>query len=336
MRGPAIATIVLAACHAAPPPILSAPAEPTRPAPTCAATDPAGIAACVDRERMLADVRTIAGARPPGSVHHAEVATHCDAVLDALGFTVVRERFASGTNIVGTLAGATDERVVVGAHYDSVVGCEAADDNASGVAGVLELARVLSGKSWRRTLVVACWDDEENGLVGSRAHVAALGDAPPLAVAFNFDGIGVARREPGSQAVPTGFGVLFPDEVAQLHAREDRGDFIAVVADDAATVYARRLAEHADTLALPTAVLSLSRVWITLPVAIDLRRSDHASFWAAGVPAVMITDTADFRSAGYHCRGGADAITGLDPGFMRDVVAASAYAIVHALTASQQ
>ncbi|HWB78064.1 MAG TPA: M28 family peptidase, partial [Nannocystaceae bacterium] len=219
--------------------------------------------------------------------------------------------------------------------YDSVAGCEAADDNASGVAGVLELARVLARKPWRRTLVVACWDDEENGLLGSRAHVAARTDAaPPIAVAFNFDGIGIARREPGSQAIPTGFGVLFPDEVTALHAREDRGDFIAVVADEAATVHARRLAEHAGTLALPIALLSLSRVWITLPVAIDLRRSDHASFWAADVPAVMITDTADFRSASYHCRGGADAITGLDPGFMRDVVAASAFAIVHALTAS--
>ncbi|HWB81638.1 MAG TPA: hypothetical protein VG755_42040, partial [Nannocystaceae bacterium] len=90
MRSSAIAMIVLAACRAATATVVTPPLEPRAAAPICAAADAVGIAACVDRERMLADVRTIAGARPPGSVHHAEVATRCDAVLDELGFEIAR------------------------------------------------------------------------------------------------------------------------------------------------------------------------------------------------------------------------------------------------------
>jgi Peptidase family M28 len=300
--------------------------------PPCPASDPAGVAACVDQQRLLADLQAIVGPRPPGSVHHREVGSHCDTVLAELGFSIERERFATGVNVLGTLAGARADRVLIGAHYDHIPGCAGADDNASGVAAVLELARVLARKPWDRTLVVACWDDEESGLVGSRAHVAARTDSSPaIAVAFNFDGIGVARREPGTQAVPTGLGVLFPAAVAELHARGDRGDFIAVLTDHQAAVHARRFAAHAATLELPTTVLELSRLWITLPLAIDLRRSDHAPFWDAGIPAVMLSDTAEFRTPSYHCRSAPDTIDRLDLKFMRDVVAASAYAIAHAL-----
>ena len=309
----------------------SAPQEPTRP---CAADDPAGIAACVDESRWTAHVDRIVGARPPGSTHHREVQSLCGDTLAELGYEVALERFASGVNVVGTLAGDTSERVVVGAHYDHIPGCASADDNASGVAGVLEVARVLAGHRFHRTLVVACFDDEESGLLGSRAWMEAHQAEAAIAVAFVYDAIAVRRTEPGSQAVPPGFELIFPGEVARLREREQRGDFIAILADTPAREHAERIAAAAVAIGLPTTVLSLDRLWLHVPVAIDLRRSDHATFWDAGVPAVLLSDTAEFRTPSYHCRGAPDDRATLDPAFAQAVVAASTNAIVHALQAS--
>ena len=92
----------------------------------------------------------------------------------SLGYTVEREAYGTGVNVIGVLDGtsAPAEQVVISAHYDSVANCPGADDNGSGVAGVLEAARVLSTSQHKRTLVVACWDEEEKGLIGSSAFVA--------------------------------------------------------------------------------------------------------------------------------------------------------------------
>lgn len=305
--------------------------EVATPTPPCAATDAAGIAACVDAGHWSASVDRIVGARPPGSTHHREVQALCGDTLAELGYAVELERFATGVNVVGTLAGRTSERVVVGAHYDHIPGCSGADDNASGVAGVLELARVLARHAFERTLVLVCFDDEESGLRGSQAWVQTHRAEAPIAVAFVFDAIGVRRAEPDTQTVPAGFEILFPAEVERLRGREHRGDFIAVVVDSTARAHADRLAAAAASVDLPTTVLALDRLWLHVPVAIDLRRSDHAAFWDAGVPALLVTDTAEFRTPTYHCRGAPDETESLDPAFARAVVAATGHAIVDAL-----
>lgn len=322
--------LVLCACIAPPP--ATAAIEPTpAPAPPrpCAAEDPAGLAACVDRARWSAHVDAIVGARPPGSTHHREVQSLCGDTLADLGYAVELERFDGGVNVVGTLAGETSERVVVGAHYDHIPGCAGADDNASGVAGVLEIARVLAGHRFERTLVVACFDDEESGLVGSRAFVERHRAA--LAVAFVFDAIGVRRTEPDTQRVPAGLEVVFPGEVQRLREREHRGDFIAVIADTSARGHADAIAAAAAAVDLPSTVLALDRLWLHVPVAIDLRRSDHASFWDAGVPALLVTDTAEFRTPTYHCKGAPDDRGTLDDAFATAVVASTTQAIASAL-----
>ncbi|HET6582843.1 MAG TPA: M20/M25/M40 family metallo-hydrolase, partial [Nannocystaceae bacterium] len=290
-----------------------------------------GIAACVDEARWSAAIDRITGARPPGSTHHREVQALCGDTLAELGYAVELERFASGVNVVGTLAGESRERVVVGAHYDHIPGCSGADDNASGVAGVLELARVLARHEFERTLVLVCFDAEEAGLLGSSAWVQQHRAEAPIAVAFVFDAIGVRRTEPGTQVVPAGFELLFPSEVERLRAREDRGDFVAVIVDSTGRAHADRIAAAAARVDLPTTVLSLDRLWLHVPVAIDLRRSDHAAFWDAGVPALLVTDTAEFRTPTYHCKGAPDEADSLDPAFARAVVAATGHAIVEAL-----
>jgi Zn-dependent M28 family amino/carboxypeptidase len=329
-----LVSICLASCSppaAAPASAPEAAAAPHRP---CAADDPVGLAACVDQAQWSAHVDAIVGARPPGSTHHREVQSRCGDTFAALGYAVELERFETGVNVVGTSTGATDERVVVGAHYDHIPGCAGADDNASGVAGVLEIARVLAGHAFTRTLVLVCFDDEESGLVGSRAFVERHHGEAPIAVAFVFDAIGVRRTEPGTQTVPPGFEVVFPEEVQRLREREHRGDFVAVIADTSARGHADRIAAAAATIDLPSTVLALDRLWLHVPVAIDLRRSDHAPFWDAGVPALLVTDTAEFRTPTYHCKGAPDERGTLDDAFARAVVASTTTAIAHALEPS--
>ena len=109
---------------------------------------------CVDHSRLLADVEWIAKPRPPGSSHWRAVQLHCERTLRRYGFEVELHRDATGVNVIGVRSGGSQshEQVVVGAHYDHLPGCPGADDNASGVAGALELARTLGPVDFQRTL----------------------------------------------------------------------------------------------------------------------------------------------------------------------------------------
>ena len=295
--------------------------------PSRAARAPAGAVI----ERYTKDLELVAKPRPPGSPHWRAVQDRCAAALQAAGLTVRREAYATGVNVVGELPGATrpDELVIMGAHYDSVPDCAGADDNGSGVAGALEAARVLGGVRYARTLIVACWDEEERGLIGSAAHAAAIAQQPPHrrpVVVYDFEMIGYRATEPGSQTLPAGTEVMFPDAYRELHGRQMRGDFIALVHDAGARGAAARIVRHAGAVELPAIALELPEAMKSSPMVRDLFRSDHASFWDRGFPAIMITDTANFRNPRYHCRGGPDEVSTIDAVFATRVVTAVARA----------
>jgi Zn-dependent M28 family amino/carboxypeptidase len=225
-------------------------------------------------------------------------------------------------NVIGVKPGADSaERVVVSAHYDHIEGCEGADDDASGIAGVLETARVLASGRFARTLVVACWDEEEFGMIGSAAWVARTKERGETVVAsFVYEMIGFASSEPGSQTFPPGIELVFRRQLAWLEARESRGDFIGLLANGSAATAVARLEAHAATFELPAMSLALPDAMTDLPFLSDFRRSDHAPFWAAGWPAVRLGDTADFRYPQYHCVAGPDVPELLDMEFATRVV----------------
>jgi hypothetical protein len=151
-------------------------------------------------------------------------------------------------------------------------------------------------------------------------------------VYFNFDAVGYVDRRPGAQRIPEGFELLFPEEVDKLREREQRADFIALVTDARARAHADRWASFAARIGQPHVVLEIPELLRALPVAPDLQRSDHAAFWWAGIPAVMLTDTADFRSDAYHCRSRPDTPDTLDYDVLAAVVQASVFATASALT----
>ncbi|MCB9598159.1 MAG: M20/M25/M40 family metallo-hydrolase [Sandaracinaceae bacterium] len=300
-------------------------AGPPPPLPACAPDTPESLMGCVERARYVTDLEAVEGARSPSDAHHDEVRDMIATRLEALGLTVERHDYGTGVNVIGTLAGTSDERVLVSAHYDHIPDCPGADDNGSGVAGALEVARVLAMATHDRTLVVAFWDEEERGLVGSEAYAnrhATTGE--PLVANLVFEMIGYRDETPNSQSFPDGFELLFPRQIRQIQANQMRGDFILLIADELhSTASVEAYQRMAARVSLPAIALVLDDGNKRSPLLGDLRRSDHAPFWALDEPGVMIGDTANFRYARYHCGAGADTSDHLDPDFSVQVIQAT-------------
>lgn len=300
------------------------------PASSACATTAADLPGCVDVARYQATLETVAAPRPPGTDHWQEVQDLCADTFAALGMQVELHVYESGVNVIGRTTGTTapEELVLITAHYDHIQDCAGADDNASGVAGLLETVRVLSEGDTERSLVAACWDEEERGLVGSgawAAEAAVRGDQ--VVTVFNYEMIGYATDEPNTQSLPTGLDLLFPDQTAEIEADEYRGDFIAVIADEGSGPAVDAMSAHAVDLGLDLIALEVPDSLLTSSAAGDLQRSDHASFWYEGMSAMMITDTSEFRYDAYHCRDGEDEIDKLDAAFSGKVVATTVAAV---------
>lgn len=305
---------------------VDAPAAIDVPPAVCGSSSPAAIMACVREADLMRDVTQVATARPPSSAHHDVVRDLCAERFAALGYTVERFNYGTGVNILGVKPGLDPAapRVLVSAHYDHVGTCPGADDNGSGVAGVLEAARVLATGRYDRTLVVACWDEEERGLIGSQAYARRAAAArEAIAVAYVFEMIGFRSSEPESQRLPTGLNLVFPRQATQIRENDNRGDFITLIANESARPAAAAMERAATALSLPSVSLFLTPAQTRSALYGDLQRSDHAPFWVADYPAIQITDTAEFRNPRYHCRGGQDTVDSLDPAFMRLVVQAT-------------
>ena len=184
-----------------------------------------------------------------------------------------------------------DESIVVGAHYDTVEGSPGADDNASAVAALIEIARLLHAHAPARTLKLVAFVNEEPpfffwGEMGSRVYArAARHRQENIRLMISLEMLGYYRDEPGSQAYPPLFRYFHPD----------RGNFIAFVSNFRSRRVMRRAAQafraHSDFPLESTATFG----WIP-----GVAWSDHLSFWRAGYRAFMCTDTAFFRNPYYH------------------------------------
>ncbi|MBW4563613.1 MAG: M20/M25/M40 family metallo-hydrolase [Mojavia pulchra JT2-VF2] len=226
--------------------------------------------------------------------------TYITTELRKLGWAPKLEKFSDGVNIFAERQGTqkTAGAILVAAHYDTVAGSPGADDNASGVAVVLEVARLLGSQPTPRTLQLAFFDQEEAGLLGSKAFVNKTARLQNLRGVIVMDMVGYACYTAGCQKYPTGLPITPPS---------DKGDFLVAVGD----------AEHLPLLNAfqnsqmfpPTAFnkenSNLPAV-LTLPIPLkglltpDTLRSDHAPFWYQGVGAVLVTDTANLRTPHYH------------------------------------
>lgn len=223
-----------------------------------------------------------------------EAASYIMQQLEASGYTVESQGYhLEGRvvrNLIAAKRGEALDEVVVGAHYDSCFN-PGADDNASGVAALLELARLLKEEPLARTVKFIAFTSEEppifkTELMGSRIYAtAARARGEPIRAMLSLEMVGYYSDESGSQRYPPLFGLFYPN----------RANFIAVVSNFRSAPLCRQVVQ-AFRRASSFPLESINTfTWIP---GVDW--SDHWSFWQEGYPAVMITDTAYLRNPHYH------------------------------------
>lgn len=223
--------------------------------------------------------------------------------VDALG---VRDRFsgyameyAEGpaveqTNLFVTIPGTRyPERVLeLSAHHDTVPGTVGANDNTSGVAVLLEVARVLQQQPPECSVRICFFAAEEIGLWGAKEHVKRMQEQERIAEVFgliNLDTVGLYTDEPDSQVSPARIPfVVWPPTT---------GNFLTIIGNQGSSDLAHLVEDSAEAYTPDLPTYSLARLGGMMP---DAHRSDHAPYWDAGIPAVFLTDTAEFRSDNYH------------------------------------
>ena len=284
----------------------------------------------VDSARLHDDLKVIARKRnfEAQPLVNEEVKDSIDNRFQRFGLETRRQ---GGThqgyqveNIIGRQEGISDDTTtyILDAHFDSRADNDGADDNASGIVGVLEAARILSQYSFSRSINFIGFDLEEEGVVGSAQYLGQGGVRAfeNIVGVVNLEMIAYYDTTPNSQAVPPGFDLLYPSQYSRLQARDFRGDFLNNIAG-AGNSELRLEFDSATLRYVPELdVISLNAP-ANISLAPDFWRSDHAPFWVSGIPALMITDGADFRNLNYHTPG--DTLGTLDLDFMTLVVKAT-------------
>lgn len=253
------------------------------------------------RDRLRGHVVALAGdigarsTSAPRGLARAE--RYVTDALSSAGYTVTRETFrADGVecaNLIVERRGASLPReiIVIGAHYDGVLDKPAANDNASGTAALIELARAFSSQTTARTLRFVAFTNEEphhfqtesmGSLVSARRARARRDD---VVVMVSLETVGRYDLREGSQQYPPPLSLLYPS----------RGDFIAFIG----RVADRDLVRH--TLRVFREYARFPSEGAALPESIPgVGWSDHWAWWQAGYPAVMVTDSAPYRDPNYH------------------------------------
>ncbi len=252
-------------------------------------------------ERLAGHVRTLAQEIGPRNIWTAatmaETVDYLRAELKAMGYEVREQSYqvenTTSINLEVEIRGRklAEEIVVVGAHYDTVQNCPGANDNGSGLAVLLELARHLADSRPERTIRLVAFANEEPPFFLSKSmgsnHYArqARAGQENITAMLSLETMGFYSDEPGSQEYPFPLSSFYPDQA----------NFIAFVGN----LRSRGLVRHAigafrnygqfpsEGLAAPSFFTGID--W-----------SDHWSFWQEGYPAIMVTDTAFYRYAAYH------------------------------------
>jgi hypothetical protein len=223
-------------------------------------------------------------------------AAYLESQLARLGFKVESQRFtAEGRpyrNLVVKLGPDTPEVMVVGAHYDVAGEQPGADDNASGVAGLLELARLLKGQSFRQRVELVVYTNEEppffrTPYMGSAVHARSLTESGKrVSLMLSLECIGYFSDEPGSQDHPVRLlNAMYPTT----------GNFISLVGFYQDGDIARQV-KAAMKSASDLPVYSINAPGFV--VGVDF--SDHLNYWNEGYVGMMVTDTAFYRNKAYH------------------------------------
>ena len=278
----------------------------------------------VDRYRVKEDLNRLVGERHPLSapsrLQEAEAYLHRQ--FSEAGLAVTKQTFQAlgGTyhNVIGTAFPDTPPvqstpPLILAAHFDTVQGSPGADDNASALAVMLHVARQVRSMKLARPIRFIAFNLEEENLLGSSSYTALLSkNREAIHGAIVLECVGYASHHKHSQKIPPGVPIAVPTT----------GNFLAVIGNERSraltSVVAKVMQSH-----LPIVPLVVPGNGEKLP---DTRRSDHTSFWEQGFPAVMLTDTANFRNPHYHRP--TDTLDTLNLDFIASVVAGVTAAVI--------
>lgn len=254
----------------------------------------------VDPARLEAHVRKLSIELAPRDVSHIEnldrAAAYIAAELTQAGGSVSEQGYRvegqSYRNVIARFGPDSAERIIVGAHYDACMPLPGADDNASGVAGLIELAQLLGKQAPAIRVELVAFSTEEPPYfrttgMGSSVHAQALRkENVNVRAMLSLEMIGYFSDANGSQRFPVGIlSAFYPST----------GNFIGVVGRVSEGMLVRQI-KGAMSSAAPLPVYSISAPSV-IP-GVDF--SDQLSYWEAGYNAVMITDTAFYRNRNYH------------------------------------
>ena len=244
---------------------------------------------------MLADEIGERNIWHPACLHTA--AEYIETVWQEQGYVVERQEYEArgvvSANLIIEMQGASapEEIIIVGAHYDSVLGSPGANDNGSGVAALLEISRLLKDKRLGRTVRFVAFTNEEPPFflhknMGSRIYASrSRARNENIIGMLSLETMGFYSEIPGSQAYPFPFSFFYPHTA----------DFIGFVGNIRSRHLVKQsLAAFRQTTRFPSEGTA-APAWIT-----GIGWSDHWSFWREGYRAIMVTDTAFFRYDPYH------------------------------------
>lgn len=244
---------------------------------------------------LMTHLRAVVGERHPDTSPDAlrRTASYLKDQFTSLGLTTANHAFAAwgGTyeNVIGTTGNDSPSQapLILAAHFDTVAGSPGADDNASALAVLLHVARQVQNRKLIRPIRFIAFNLEEENLLGSAAYALLLREnRETIHGAIILECVGYANHRPGSQQTPPGLPISIPTT----------GDFLGVIGNERSQALTGSVT-HAMKPHLPIIPLIVPGNGEPLP---DTRRSDHTSFWEQGFPAVMLTDTANFRNPHYH------------------------------------
>jgi len=282
-------------------------------------------AVTVNQDQLRHHLEALVGERSPATPQAlARAEAYIVDHLTAYGWSVEQQPFSwmgeRYHNVIARRPGARSPRLILAAHFDTVEDTPGADDNASGVAVLLEAARLLGETTLPCTVECIAFNLEEMNMVGSSHYVQTLKHARvPVVGMYSLEMVGFTNPAPRSQHLPVGLQDRYPTT----------GTFLAVVGNRRSERFLRDTMQglrqlpglQAEQLIVPM------NGWL-LPLT---RLSDHAPFWDAGYPALLITDTAFLRNPHYHQP--TDTLETLDLAFMTQVCA-GLVAAVRAITES--
>ena len=283
----------------------------------------------VDTVSLKKYVRQIYGVRSflTDSIHLSRTKNMIKDSLEGYGYEVRTQQVFyeghKGENIIVRKPGYNSkaQKLILCAHYDSTSDSPGADDNASGVAGILEISRILADIPTENTIEIVAFDMEEVGLVGSRAYVSELKKAgEKILGAINLDMIGYMSSEKNSQKLPKELALAMPRVKREVEKNDYVGDFVVCIASEKSKSLRDDFMAGNEHFVKDRKVISILTPGRS-ELFPDLRYGDHAAFWDEGYPAIFIGDGADTRNPNYHTE--KDEIQLLHYGFMQDAVQAT-------------